>query len=97
MNIKDILNVLKKCKDPEIGINIVDLGLIYDIKIIKNKIKIKIILTSPFCPLASFIVDDIKNRLEKKFKRNVDVEIVFDKPWSTERMSDYAKKKLGII
>jgi metal-sulfur cluster biosynthetic enzyme len=90
-----VLAALKKCFDPEIPINIVDLGLIYDVKVNEGNVKIKMGLTSPGCPMQSFIVDDVKNKISKmKGVKKVDVDFVL-KPWSPDRMSKKAKKKLG--
>jgi len=94
---KTVIDVLKKCYDPEIPVNIVDLGLIYDVDIKNNKVKIKMTLTSPGCPMQFFIVEDVKKKISKiKRVRGVDVEIVFDPPWSPDMMSKTAKKKLGM-
>lgn len=93
----DVLKVLKKCYDPEIPINIVDLGLIYGLKVENGRVGIKMTLTSPFCPLASAIVEDVKKKVEKiRGVKKVDIEIVFEPPWSPDRMSANAKKKMGV-
>ena len=93
----DVLKVLKKCYDPEIPINIVDLGLIYGLKVENGRVGIKMTLTSPFCPLVSAIVEDVKKKVEKiKGVKKVDIEIVFEPPWSPDRMSPNAKKKMGV-
>ena len=90
-----ILATLKKCFDPEIPINIVDLGLIYGVEISEGNVKIKMGLTSPGCPMQSFILEDVKNKVSKiKGVKKVDVDLVL-KPWSPDRMSRKAKKKLG--
>jgi metal-sulfur cluster biosynthetic enzyme len=90
-----ILSALRKCFDPEIPINIVDLGLVYDVKVSGGKIKIKMGVTSPGCPMQSFIVEDVKNKISRiKGVKSVDVDLVFE-PWSPERMSKKARKKLG--
>lgn len=90
-----VLAMLKKCFDPEIPMNIVDLGLIYDIKIKKGDVKIKMGLTSPECPMQSLIIEDVKNKISGiKGVKRVDVDLVFE-PWSPNRMSKKARKKLG--
>lgn len=94
---KEAMNVLKECYDPEIGISIVDLGLIYDVKVKGNDIYVKMTLTTPGCPLHSFITEDVKQKLKKlKGVEKVDVELVWDPPWTPERMSKQAKKQFGI-
>jgi metal-sulfur cluster biosynthetic enzyme len=90
-----VLSTLKKCFDPEIPINIVDLGLIYDVEVSGGNVKIKMGLTSPGCPMQSFILDDVKSKVSKiKGVKKVDVDLVLE-PWSPDRMSKKAKKKLG--
>jgi metal-sulfur cluster biosynthetic enzyme len=91
-----VLAELKKCFDPEVPVNIVDLGLIYDVKINGGNVKIKMGMTSFGCPMKSFIVDDVKDKISKiKGVKKVDVDLVLDPPWSPDRMSKEAKKKLG--
>jgi FeS assembly SUF system protein len=93
----DVMKVLKKCYDPEIPINIVDLGLIYDVRVKESKVKIKMTLTAPGCPMHSMITEDIKQNVQKiKGVKDVDIELIWDPPWSPERMSASARKKLGI-
>ncbi|MEM2955041.1 MAG: iron-sulfur cluster assembly protein, partial [Candidatus Nanoarchaeia archaeon] len=89
----DILKVLKNVVDPEIGLNIVDLGFIYGIDIKDNKIKIRMTLTNPSCPMHSMFVHEVEDALKAVFDNvKVEVELVFDPPWSPERMSKDAKK-----
>lgn len=93
---KEVLKTLKDCYDPEIPVNIVDLGLIYDVKINSNKVAIKMTLTAPGCPLSGIITQDIKQKVSLlKGVKDVDVEIVFDPPWTPGKMSKEAKLKLG--
>ncbi len=93
-----VLDTLKDCYDPEISINIVDLGLIYDVKVSKDKINIRMTLTSPGCHLGSFIQADVKNKLLAiKGVKDAQVDVVFDPPWSPEKMSEAAKKQLGVF
>jgi len=95
-------NIVKKqlvqVLDPELGISIVDLGLIYKIEIKKNKVKIVMTLTTIGCPLFSLIEQEIKNKLiELGLKENeINLELTFEPPWSVERMSKEAKAMLGI-
>ncbi|MEM5836202.1 MAG: metal-sulfur cluster assembly factor [Candidatus Aenigmatarchaeota archaeon] len=90
-----ILNALKKCYDPEIPINIVDLGLVYDVKVNKGNVKVEMGFTSMRCPMQSFIIEDVKKRIsEIKGVKKVSVDMV-PIQWSPERMSKQAKKKLG--
>lgn len=85
--------------DPELNISIVDLGLIYDVKIIKeNQVKVVMTLTTVGCPLFDLIEDNIKNKIKELgfSKKNINIELVFDPSWSIDKMSKKAKKKLGI-
>ena len=94
---KEVMLVLKECYDPEIPINIVDLGLVYEIKIDKKKVYVKMTLTSPFCPMSSFMQSDIKSKLEgMDGVDEAEVEIVWDPPWTPDRVSEAAKAQLGV-
>lgn len=98
LNKKAILSKLTEVMDPELNISIVDLGLVYDIKIIKNKVKIIMTLTTIGCPLFSLIETQIRDKIkELKVKdKNILLELTFDPPWSMDKMSKKAKAMLGI-
>ena len=84
---------LKQCMDPEVPLSIVDMGLIYGIDVTENNdVNIKMTMTTKGCPLHETMVDDVK-RYAKKVTgvNNVDVEIVWDPPWTMDKMSDEAK------
>ena len=84
---------LKQCMDPEVPLSIVDMGLIYGIDVTDNNdVNIKMTMTTKGCPLHETMVDDVK-RYAKKVSgvNNVDVEIVWDPPWTMDKMSDNAK------
>ena len=87
---------LKQCMDPEIPISIVDLGLIYDIDISeKNDVNIKMTMTTKGCPLHDTMVDDVKRYTRKVVGvNNVNVDIVWDPPWSMDKISDEAKSMM---
>jgi metal-sulfur cluster biosynthetic enzyme len=95
---KTIKNKLKQVLDPELGISIVDLGLIYEIKIQKEKVKIVMTLTTIGCPLFSLIEEEVKNRLKELGlkEEEIKLELTFDPPWTIERMSKEARAMLGI-
>lgn len=95
---KTIIEALKKVYDPELNINIVDLGLIRKISISKNEVKIIMTLTTIGCPLISIIEDEIKKQLEKigLTKKQVEIELNFDRPWSIDDMSASARAMLGL-
>ena len=97
---EQIKNSLKQCMDPEVPLSIVDMGLIYGIDVNENNdVDIKMTMTTQGCPLHETMVDDVK-RYTKKVSgvNNVNVEIVWDAPWTMDKMSDDAKammKKMG--
>ena len=93
---EQITNSLKQCMDPEVPLSIVDMGLIYGIDVSDNNdVNIKMTMTTKGCPLHDTMVDDV-TRYTKKGPRvnNVQVDIVWDPPWSMDRMSDDAKAKM---
>lgn len=93
-----VIEALKNVYDPEIPVNIVDLGLIYDIQVdeMAGKVKIKMTLTAPGCPLGTYILSDAEMVVkEVEGVKDVEVELTYDPPWSPEMMSIDAKKELG--
>ena len=92
-----IIDKLTQIKDPELGINIYDLGLIYDVKIDKfNNVKILMTLTTVNCPVAdSFPLEVAKKTNEIEGMGQVAVKLTFDPPWNKDKMSDDAKLALG--
>jgi metal-sulfur cluster biosynthetic enzyme len=90
-----IIDGLKRVIDPEVGINIVDLGLVYGIEEDDDTVKIAITMTTPACPLSGVIINDIKDELSQFQTKPVKVGIVWEPPWSHEQMSDAAKQQLG--
>lgn len=99
MTIQEVRERLKTVKDPELGVSIVDLGLIYDIKLDLPTIKIVMTLTSPGCPLGGAIIMMMRDALAHipgvNPEKDVVVEIVFDPPWVADMMSEEAKCELG--
>ena len=99
MELKDkIIEEIKKIYDPEIPVNIYDLGLIYDIKVEdKNTAKIKMTLTSPNCPVAESLPKEVKDGImQVEGIDNVDLDIVWDPPWNQTMMSEAAKLELNL-
>ena len=94
---KDIRKALRKVKDPELNLDIVVLGLIYDIDIADQHVNARISLTSPFCPAASQIIDDAKAAIEGvEGIETANVELTFDPPWTPERIDPLIRATLGI-
>lgn len=93
-----VWQALASIYDPEIPVNIVELGLIYDCHIEGRAVAIQMTLTAPGCGMGPVLVDDIKYRVGKVPNvERVEVELVFDPPWSRERMSEAAQLELGIF
>ena len=99
MELKEkIINEIKKIYDPEIPVNIYELGLIYDIIIEKdNNVKINMTLTSPNCPVAESLPKEVKDSIMTiKEVKNVDLNLVWDPPWDKNMMSEAAKLELNL-
>jgi len=94
-----IVRSIKTVYDPEIPVDVYELGLIYEIKILdNNNVHVLMTLTSPSCPAAESIPSDVKNRVEMiKEINEVEVEITFDPPYTTDLMSEEAKLELGFM
>ena len=94
-----IIRAIKTVYDPEIPVDVYELGLIYEINIKDNKdVQVLMTLTSPSCPAAESIPSDVKNRIEMiKEINDVDVEITFDPPYTSDLMSEEAKLELGFM
>ena len=95
---KQIEDVLKKIPDPEIGVSLWDLGLIYEIEIAKKEgtIRILMTLTTIGCPLFDLIAGPIREEVGKlKGVKRVDIDLTFEPPWSMDRLSEEAKAQLG--
>lgn len=92
---KEIEKRLRKVIDPELGFNIVELGLVYEIKIKKNKAIVKMTFTTPSCPLAPVIIEAVKKNLKEiKGIKEVEVVVSFDPPWTPEMASGEARAAL---
>ena len=96
----NIRKALKQIDDPEIGINIIDLGLVYEVNLEANKdVQIVMTLTTPFCPIGPSLKQQIGNVLRRDIQEvdKVDVQFTFNPPWDKEMMSEEAKDELGIF
>lgn len=94
----EVEDVLRTVYDPEIPVNILDLGLIYDCHVAGRDVQIQMTLTAPGCGMGPVLVDDIISRLKRSPQvGKVDVELVFDPPWTRERMSEEAQLQLGLF
>jgi metal-sulfur cluster biosynthetic enzyme len=96
-----IIENLKSVYDPEIPVNIYDLGLIYDLTITDEDVKIVMTLTSAFCPSAEEIPEEVRAQAENALAmlnttRTTSVEVVFDPPWTPDRVSEEARLEMGM-
>ncbi len=98
MDIKEkIIAEIKQIYDPELPVNIYELGLIYDIKVQGRKAEIKMTLTSPNCPVAESLPKEVKEGvIQVEEIDDVDLQLVWDPPWSKDMMSDAAKLELNL-
>lgn len=100
---KEIMDRLSQVVDPELGLDIVNMGLIYEVTVKRKEkgrpqqVAIRMTFTTPACPLMNVILDDIKARLEPIKDTDIDIQIVFEPLWSPDRMSEKARLKLGMI
>jgi len=94
---KDVRNALKTVKDPELHLDLVVLGLVYDIEVDGADVKATISLTSPMCPVAGQIVEDARTAIsEMEGVEGAEVELTFDPPWTPERISPLIRASLGL-
>jgi len=91
-----VYEVLKECYDPEIPLNVVDLGLIYKVQVNPDSVDLKITMTSPQCPSHVAISEDIKTRLTDAGFPTPKIELVWEPAWSPQRISEAGRRTLGI-
>lgn len=92
-----VMKKLKEVKDPEMNISIVDLGLVYDVKIDKGMVIVEMTLTSPACPIGPLIIESVEESIKKiAGVKGVNVNLVWEPAWSTDMMTEEAKLELGI-
>ncbi len=89
---EEITEALKNVLDPELGVDIINLGLVYNIHIDGEHVKITMTLTSPGCPLYATINADLKKALEKIGVKDLELDLTYEPPWTPEKMSEAAKK-----
>jgi metal-sulfur cluster biosynthetic enzyme len=89
---------LKQVYDPEIPMNIVDLGLSYGFEWTGDDVKLKMTLTAPGCPVAGILAEEVKTVIEKvPHVHSATVDLVWEPPWTPDRMSDFAKRQFGYM
>ncbi len=95
---EDVIDVLRECYDPEIPVNIVDLGLVYDVAIKPDRVDVKMTLTALGCPMAADVMADVRDHLMTlPGVQDASVEIVYEPVWTPERMSEDARWELGMV
>lgn len=93
----DIIAALQEVNDPEVGVSIVDLGLVYSTEINGDKVRIVMTMTTPACPMHSYLTQQVRAAIVDRFERvaSVDVDLVWDPPWSPRMISPKGKRQLG--
>ncbi len=94
---QQIFQALEDVVDPEVGINIVELGLIYRVEVSKQTVLVEMTLTTPACPMGNQMIKEVRSALQALLEPEftVDLKLVWEPPWSPEQMSDKAKQMLG--
>ena len=97
VNEEDLRDVLRGVMDPEVGMNIVDLGLVYGVAASAEGVQVQLTMTSAACPMTELIVDDVHARLAAALPPDtpVEVQLVWDPPWTPDRMSGVARAMFG--
>ena len=95
---EQVYEALQECYDPEILVNIVDLGLVYDVEVDENKVAVKMTLTAPGCGMGTMIAADAKQKIMAlEGVEDATVDLVWEPPWNPSMISDEAKQRLGIV
>jgi metal-sulfur cluster biosynthetic enzyme len=97
IDVEAIRAALHEVLDPEIGINIVDLGLVYGIDVRDRDVVVRMTMTTPSCPLSGYLADAVETAIRDRFASvaGIDVDLVWDPPWSPAMMSEAARRQLG--
>ena len=95
---EDVIEVLREVYDPEIPVNVVDLGLIYEINIAPERVDVKMTLTALGCPMAGEVMTDVRDHLlQLPGVKDAGVELTYEPPWTPERMTEDARWELGMV
>ena len=100
INTAEVMDALHECYDPEIPVNIVDLGLVYDVDVNNEEGNVHVImtLTALGCPMAGEVIEEVQMRVQQvENVQTCKVDLTFDPPWSPDRMTEDAKWELGMI
>lgn len=96
-DVEQLRLALRTVVDPEVGINIVDLGLVYGIEVTPGEVKITLTMTSPACPMSDLVIADVEDAVRQRVSEEVqvNVDLVWSPPWDPSKMSDKARSTLG--
>ena len=95
---EQVYSALRECYDPEIPINIVDLGLVYDVSIDEGHVNVVMTLTARGCPAHTFISESVRARVAQiEGVKSANVQVVWDPPWDISRVNEEGKKRLGLM
>lgn len=96
-NEEQLRNLLRRVVDPEVGANIVDLGLVYSLVLTDERLRVEMTMTSPACPMGEMIMDDVRDTLRSALPPGFPVEVVlvWDPPWNPDMMSERTRQNLG--
>ena len=98
INRDEVIKMIKTCYDPEIPVDVWELGLIYELTVVMNNVYVRMTLTSPSCPAAGTLPGDVENKIKSiPGVKDVTVELVWDPPYNTTMMSEEAKLELGFM
>ena len=99
MTIEGVREALRAVTDPEIGINVVDLGLVYDVAVEGERVRVRMTMTTPTCPLGEALTAEAEATIRRSVPGvgSVTVDLVWDPPWDMAKMSDEAKLELGML
>jgi metal-sulfur cluster biosynthetic enzyme len=92
-----VLDALQRVVDPEVAMNIVDVGLVYGVTVADGIVRVEVTMTSAACPVTDVIIEDIENALDRAMPPDlkIKVDLVWEPPWTTERMSESARRFMG--
>ncbi|MFI4980945.1 MAG: metal-sulfur cluster assembly factor [Nevskiales bacterium] len=92
-----VREALRNIVDPEIGINIVDLGLVYAVEADRQTVRVRMTMTTPSCPMGGMLAEEVRALIRQRFPAaTVDVDLVWDPPWQPDMMSPAARSQLGV-
>lgn len=97
MREQDVFEALRLVIDPEVGVNVVDLGLVYGVDVGDGEVVVRMTMTTPACPLSAYLREEATNTIAYRIPeaRDIHVDVVWDPPWDASRISDEGRRQLG--